>query len=224
MDTTTFLGDRLRAAAGAPPSPGPATAAGSDPSTVGPAPTTPTERTPAATAPPSFGIIVCEPDRSTMMTICDAVDEAAGLHVIAACTVGVQAIDLVRSSGAEALIIAAETVGISGYDIAVELHRSDPAFPIILVTHDREARQIARRHGLFGGVNRFKFAELTPVLDRLQRYLAHPERAHVDRRAGDDRRRRQVWACVTSQRRVGDERRTKDLPPEAWPVNVRYGD
>ncbi len=172
---------------------------------------------------PSFGVIVCEPDRSAMLTICDAVDQAPGMHVIAACTVGVQALELVRSTNAHALILAAETTGISGYDIAMELHRSDPAYPIVLVTHDRDARQVARRHGLFGGVYRFKFAELPPLLDRLHRFLESPDRSKLDRRAGEERRHHQVWNCVTRQRRAGDERRSLELPPEAWPVNQRYG-
>ncbi len=200
MDTTTSPGERLTARSTALSSTGV-----------------------AVTAPvPSFGVIVCEPDRSAMLTICDAVDQAAGLYVIAACTVGVQALELVRSTNASAIVLASETTGISGYDIALELHRSDPAFPIVLVTHDREARQVARRHGLFGGVYRFRFAELTPLLDRLHRYLDSPDRSQLDRRAGEERRRRQVWGCVTRQRRTVDERRTKDLPPESWPVNQRY--
>ncbi len=167
----------------------------------------------------SFELVVCEPDAQTRASICELVDQRSNLHVLSACSNGVQALELIVRSQAAALIIASETPGMSAVDIILEITSRRPEVPIVLVSHDRDARQVARRLGLFGGIYRYKFAELAPLLDRLAEYLHDPDRHKLDRRAGTDRRGRQVWATVTRQRRDGGERRARDLPTDVWPMN-----
>lgn len=171
----------------------------------------------SATVQAQFGVVVCEPDARYSEEICHLVDSTPGLHVVAACTIGLHVLEIARRVPVAAVVLAGEVVGTSPIDIASELRRLSPECQVVLVSHDRDARTAARRLGLFGGVSRQHFLDLPGTLQRLSHYLADPERRPLDRRTGADRRQRQTWLNVTRERRSGLDRRVRDLPHDHWP-------
>ncbi len=136
------------------------------------------------------------------------------------------AVELFERLQPDAVMLAAELAGTSGIEIIPIFRRIDPTAEVVLLSQGSNARELASHVGVFGSVSKFRAAEeFDGIINRLATYLDRPDNSAVQRRAGEDRRKKQDWNKVTSERRkkqrreddVGYVPRASDaLPPEDW--------
>lgn len=92
-----------------------------------------------------------------------------------------------------------------------DLHESAPLAAILLIANDEAILDRAMRDGAFGVVYKKELSELSGALQRARAWLNDPDlRKPGERRTGSDRRRKQDWGKVTSERRSGEDRRGPD--------------
>lgn len=171
-------------------------------------------------------ILVVDSDPRWATAVENRVNAHPRFEVVAVTGMVAHAVDLLERFRPSAVMLAAELTGTSGLDAIPIFRRIAPGCEIILLSQGSNARELASQFGAFGSVSKFRAAqEFDGVINRLATFLDQPPTDAKQRRTGEDRRKKQDWNKVTSERR-NTERRVEDsgfipsdsdaLPPDKW--------
>ncbi len=179
------------------------------------------------TDPVLHGVLVVDADPRWATAVENRVKHHPSFKVLAVTGTASNAFALIEQLTPSAIVLAVELSGTSGFDALPTIRRLAPQAEVILFSQATDARELAGHFDVFGSLSKFNAAqEFDGALDRLAEFLALPAESRNQRRTGVDRRRRQDWNKVTSERR-SSERRVENLgfapegaeqaaPPQSW--------
>ena len=160
---------------------------------------------------------ICDGDELLRRTLGDLVKEV-GFEVVGESANVIQALDRVAQAKPTLVVLTIESLVLNPMEIIAELRQGDQPPEVIVVSPDEAARAHALAVGAFDLTAHGDAKGLMEAAAAVAHVLTTGERRiHRERRSGQERRQRQDWSKVISQRRTGVERRRnqrRDLPPE----------
>jgi DNA-binding response OmpR family regulator len=154
----------------------------------------------------SMTAVVCEADESTRHLMSNMVREA-GYEVVGEADRAFEAVELTRILTPSLVVIDQDLPFVTGLEVLTDLKDSSARCEVLLVTRDEGVRDEATSAGAFGVVYKTKLHELSGALARAKEFLeGSGERPDDERRTGRDRRQKQDWQQVTSERRKQSRR------------------
>jgi DNA-binding NarL/FixJ family response regulator len=155
----------------------------------------------------SLTAIIAAPNVWTRRSIGTAVIEA-GFEIAAE---GANVVDVLRETEylhPALVVLTLDAIGMNPLAIIGELREGEDQPEIVVVAHDTSTREHAQSVGAYDVVEQDDADALLRLLGEIREVLESGERRRSDeRRSGADRRVRQEWSKVTTQRRDGTERR-----------------
>jgi DNA-binding NarL/FixJ family response regulator len=152
--------------------------------------------------------LVCSADTLVRQTMSATVVKA-DYELVGETDDGPSTIELSRMVKPDLLVIDNDLPWRPGVEWVADLAADHPLAAILLLANDQGIRERAVECGAFGVVYRNNLSELSGALGRARAWLEDPERRKLgERRTGRDRRQRQEWAKVTTERRSGGDRRS----------------
>jgi len=165
-------------------------------------------------------VLICDSDDLARRALGHVTDEH-GLGLAGEAITAVQALQLLRFTLVDVVVIAHELQGLSGLEVVPELVAD--GYRVILVAADPLVLAQAREAGAFAAVPRGDLHTFGEVLAGLgPEAVDGDRRSGADRRRGPDRRVAQDWSKVIRERRVAD-RRVSDRRQPA-PIDLRSSD
>lgn len=151
-------------------------------------------------------VLICDPDPAQRGAISQLAEEN-GFAVVGEVDRIHDGIEVGRLVGPNLAVISDELAYAEGLTGVREFHEALPSVEILFITRDESVTDEAREAGAFGVLYRDRLDELPGALGRVGEWIASAdERPRNERRTGRDRRTRQDWRQVTSERRQGDRR------------------
>jgi len=149
-------------------------------------------------------VLVCDGDELARRAL-GRVAADHGLEVSGEAATAVQALQLLRHSPADVVVITHELQGLSGLEVTPELVAD--GYRVVLVSADPWVLDQARTAGAFGAVRRGDLESFAQVLSGMGTVAAPGERrSGAERRSNPDRRVAQDWSKVIRERRVAERR------------------
>jgi len=165
-------------------------------------------------------VLICDSDDLARRALGQVADEH-GLGLAGEAITAVQALQLLRFTPVDVVVIAHELQGLSGLEVVPELVAD--GYRVILVAADPLVLAQAREAGAFAAVTRGDLHTFGQVLTGLgPETVDGDRRSGAERRRGPDRRVAQDWSKVIRERRVAD-RRVGDRRQPA-PIDLRTSD
>jgi CheY-like chemotaxis protein len=148
--------------------------------------------------------LICDSDDLARRALGQVATEQ-GLEPAGEATTAVQALQLLRFTPVDLVVLAHELQGLSGLDVVPELVAD--GYRVILVSADSWVLEQARAAGAYATIIRGDLQTFAQALSGLGLQAVEGERrSGTDRRQGVDRRVAQDWSKVIRERRVGDRR------------------
>lgn len=178
----------------------------------------------AKTSP--HGVLIVDSDPRWATAIENRITAHPRFEVAAVAGMVGHGVELLEKLQPSAVMLAVELMGTSGLEAIPIIRRIDPTCEIVLLSQGANARELASHFKVFGSVSKFRAAqEFDGVINRLATSLDQPAKGEKQRRTGEERRKKQEWNKVTSERRSEERRldnvgyipRESDaLPPDNW--------
>jgi len=155
----------------------------------------------------AFKALVCAADSMIRQTLASGVIQG-GYELVGETDSGQATEELAKLVQPDLILIDNELPWRPGVEWVATLADDHPLAAIFLIANDASIRDRAVTQGAFGVVYRYQLSELAGALGRAHAWLSDDTRRQVgERRTGRDRRQRQEWSKVTTERRSGGDRR-----------------
>jgi DNA-binding NarL/FixJ family response regulator len=151
--------------------------------------------------------LICDGDDLLRRTLGELVAEV-GFEVVGEAANVIQALQQLAGSRATLVVLTIESLVLNPMEIIAELRQGENPPEVIVVSPDEAARAHALAVGAFDLTVHGDARALMEAAAAVAGQLSTGERrTRPERRSGQERRQRQDWSKVISQRRSGDERR-----------------
>lgn len=152
--------------------------------------------------------IVCEADNWTREILTREV-ERTGFEVLGVSATVIDALNQFRAARPSFVVMGNEHAGMSGMAAMPELREGDDPPEVLLIASDGSVRDRAKDEGAYEVAIRGDIDMLERMLQEVRHLLETGERrkAGGDRRTNPERRVKQDWSRVTTERRSGSDRR-----------------
>ena len=165
-------------------------------------------------------VLICDSDDLARRALGQVAGDH-GLELAGEAITAVQALQLLRYTPVDVVVIAHELQGLSGLEVVPELVAD--GYRVILVATDSWVLGQSREAGAFAAVPRGDLQTFAQALSGLGGETAGDERrSGADRRRGADRRQAQDWSKVIRERRVAERRVAERRQPA--PIDLRSPD
>ncbi len=151
-------------------------------------------------------VVVSSSREDVRQSISSAAEEG-GAEIVGHADNGIHTVDLARATEPDCILLDHDSPGLSGFEVLPLIQAELPNTPVVLIATDESIGPRAIEAGAFSLIQLWRLGDLVDEFERVVHYLETGGDTLGDRRFLD-RRRKQDWQQVTSQRRDEIDRRT----------------